>query len=78
MKGDAPERLVSGSDDFTMFLWEPSKDKRPKTRMTGHQQVLVLQLFTHNNILHFFITIISNLQQIKYNAYIVSKMNQDF
>ena len=41
MKGDAPERLVSGSDDFTMFLWEPSKDKKPKTRMTGHQQVLV-------------------------------------
>nr|GEX56894.1 notchless protein homolog [Tanacetum cinerariifolium] len=24
MKGNAPERLVSGSDDFTMFLWEPS------------------------------------------------------
>lgn len=40
MKGDAPERLVSGSDDFTMFLWEPSKDKRPKTRMTGHQQLV--------------------------------------
>ncbi|PWA50794.1 G-protein beta WD-40 repeat-containing protein [Artemisia annua] len=24
MKGNALERLVSGSDDFTMFLWEPS------------------------------------------------------
>lgn len=23
------ERLVSGSDDFTLFLWEPSKDKKP-------------------------------------------------
>jgi ribosome assembly protein 4 len=39
MKGNAPERLVSGSDDFTMFLWEPSVSKHPKTRMTGHQQV---------------------------------------
>ncbi|RXH90690.1 hypothetical protein DVH24_035454 [Malus domestica] len=34
MKGNAPERLVSGSDDFTMFLWEPSVSKQPKTRMT--------------------------------------------
>jgi hypothetical protein len=23
------ERLVSGSDDFTLFLWQPEKDKRP-------------------------------------------------
>jgi hypothetical protein len=22
------ERLVSGSDDFTLFLWQPEKDKR--------------------------------------------------
>ena len=41
MKGNAPERLVSGSDDFTMFLWEPAVSKHPKTRMTGHQQVCV-------------------------------------
>lgn len=39
MKGKAPERLVSGSDDFTMFLWEPFVSKQPKARMTGHQQV---------------------------------------
>lgn len=39
MKGNAPERLVSGSDDFTMFLWEPAVSKHHKTRMTGHQQV---------------------------------------
>ncbi|RZS12114.1 hypothetical protein BHM03_00043530, partial [Ensete ventricosum] len=39
MKGNAPERLVSGSDDFTMFLWEPASSKHPKARMTGHQQV---------------------------------------
>lgn len=46
MKGNAPERLVSGSDDFTMFLWEPFVSKHPKTRMTGHQQV---QIF-HNQL----------------------------
>ncbi|KAH0896935.1 hypothetical protein HID58_046503 [Brassica napus] len=39
-KGDSPERLVSGSDDFTMFLWEPSVSKQPKKRLTGHQQLV--------------------------------------
>ncbi|KAL9231247.1 hypothetical protein vseg_006498 [Gypsophila vaccaria] len=39
-RGNAPERLVSGSDDFTMFLWEPDVSKHPKTRMTGHQQLV--------------------------------------
>jgi len=42
-KGDSPERLVSGSDDFTMFLWEPSVSKQPKKRLTGHQQVTYLK-----------------------------------
>lgn len=42
-KGDSPERLVSGSDDFTMFLWEPSVSKQPKKRLTGHQQVSYLK-----------------------------------
>lgn len=23
------EKLVSGSDDFTLFLWKPEKDKKP-------------------------------------------------
>ncbi|XP_031483494.1 notchless protein homolog [Nymphaea colorata] len=40
MKGNVPERLVSGSDDFTMFLWEPAISKHPKSRMTGHQQLV--------------------------------------
>ncbi|XP_068220700.1 notchless protein homolog 1 [Palaemon carinicauda] len=34
------ERLVSGSDDFTLFLWEPSREKKPIERMTGHQQLV--------------------------------------
>jgi ribosome assembly protein 4 len=31
------ERLVSGSDDFSLFLWTPSESKQPVARMTGHQ-----------------------------------------
>ena len=34
------ERLVSGSDDFTLFLWSPQEGKQPVTRMTGHQQLI--------------------------------------
>lgn len=35
-----PERLVSGSDDFTLFLWNPESDKKHIARMTGHQQLV--------------------------------------
>jgi ribosome assembly protein 4 len=34
------ERLVSGSDDFTLFLWHPLSDKHPVKRLTGHQQAV--------------------------------------
>ncbi len=34
--GKGHERLVSGSDDFTLFLWEPFVAKKPLKRMTGH------------------------------------------
>jgi len=37
------ERLVSGSDDFTLFLWDPLAEeggKKPVARMTGHQQAV--------------------------------------
>lgn len=27
--------LVSGSDDFTMFLWKPNESKKPIAQMTG-------------------------------------------
>ncbi|CAN0216022.1 unnamed protein product, partial [Phaeothamnion confervicola] len=33
-----PERLVSASDDFTLFLWRPAEEKQPVARLTGHQQ----------------------------------------
>ncbi|CAO3635096.1 unnamed protein product [Cunninghamella echinulata] len=39
-KGNGHERLVSGSDDFTMFFWEPETSKKPLTRMTGHQKLV--------------------------------------
>jgi len=38
--GGRPERLVSGSDDFTMFLWQPSTSKSHLARMTGHVQLI--------------------------------------
>jgi ribosome assembly protein 4 len=35
-----PERMVSGSDDFTMYLWTPSASKQHVARMTGHVQTV--------------------------------------
>lgn len=35
-----PERLLSGSDDFTLLLWHPTENKRPIKRLTGHQQAV--------------------------------------
>lgn len=34
------ERLVSGSDDFTLFIWNPKESKHPIKRLTGHQQAV--------------------------------------
>jgi len=45
-KGAGPERLVSGSDDFTLFLWQPSVDKKHIARMTGHQQLINQVVFS--------------------------------
>ncbi|KAI2506839.1 hypothetical protein MHU86_7624 [Fragilaria crotonensis] len=38
--GGEPERLMSGSDDFTLFLWSPTESKHPIKRLTGHQQAV--------------------------------------
>lgn len=32
------ERLVSASDDFTMYLWEPLSSAKPVARLVGHQK----------------------------------------
>ena len=40
MCGTNNEILVSGSDDFTMFMWTPQKGKTSMERMTGHQALI--------------------------------------
>lgn len=40
INGKIVERLVSASDDFTIFLWEPAKTNKPLCRMTGHQKLV--------------------------------------
>ncbi|XP_006412402.2 notchless protein homolog [Eutrema salsugineum] len=61
-KGNSGERLVSGSDDWTMFLWEPSVSDQPRKRLTvpssvsdqrkkqltGHQQLVNHVYFSPN------------------------------
>lgn len=37
---------MSGSDDFTLFLWEPEENKKPLARMTGHQALINEVLFS--------------------------------
>lgn len=44
--GSEGERLVSGSDDFTLFMWKPSELKSPLLRMTGHQQLINQIMFS--------------------------------
>merc|ERR1712038_1242267 len=46
VKGSEPERLVSGSDDFTLFLWTPETEKKSIARLTGHQQLINQVLFS--------------------------------
>ena len=40
LRKSGPERLCSCSDDFTLFLWEPTLKKQPVARLTGHQQLV--------------------------------------
>jgi ribosome assembly protein 4 len=32
--------MHAGSDDFTLFLWEPTSHKLPRARMAGHMQLV--------------------------------------
>jgi ribosome assembly protein 4 len=34
------ERLCSASDDHTLFLWKPESEKKPLSRLTGHQATI--------------------------------------
>lgn len=40
VNGQLRELMVTASDDFTMFLWEPAKSSKPLCRMTGHQKLV--------------------------------------
>lgn len=40
LNGVISERLVTASDDFTMYFWEPLKSSKPLLRMTGHQKLV--------------------------------------
>lgn len=49
IQGGRRERLVSGSDDFTLFLWDPEESKKPLARMTG-QIIITPQLYINIQI----------------------------
>lgn len=36
--GEIVERLVTASDDFTIYLWQPSTGTKPLARLLGHQK----------------------------------------
>lgn len=39
-KAIGEEILISGSDDYTLHLWKPEKEKKSFQKMTGHQQLI--------------------------------------
>lgn len=47
-KGEYGERLVSGSDDFTMILWDPSVSDQFKKKLSGHQKLVNHVCFSPN------------------------------
>lgn len=42
------EVLISGSDDFTMILWNPDESNKPVARLTGHQALVNHVMFSPN------------------------------
>lgn len=51
VQGRVSERLVSASDDFTMYLWDPSQSTKPVARMMGHQKQINHVTFSPDNTL---------------------------
>ncbi|KAK0100221.1 hypothetical protein ONS96_012397 [Cadophora gregata f. sp. sojae] len=51
IQGEVVERLVSASDDFTMYLWEPAKGTKPVARMLGHQKQVNHVTFSPDGLL---------------------------
>jgi ribosome assembly protein 4 len=46
--GKEPVRLVTGSDDHTLMLWEPENSDKPIARLTGHVGVVNQVSFSPN------------------------------
>ena len=57
VKGKGPEKLVSGSDDFTMYLWEPAEKKQPLLRLTGHGKPINVAQFSPGTSTGVFVLI---------------------
>lgn len=51
IQGEVVERLVSASDDFTMFLWEPAKGTKHIARLMGHQKQVNHVTFSPDGLL---------------------------
>lgn len=45
------ERLVSASDDFTIYLWQPSTSSKPTARLLGHQKQVNHVTFSPDGLL---------------------------
>ncbi|KAG8623447.1 hypothetical protein KVT40_008423 [Elsinoe batatas] len=50
-KGAPVERLVSASDDFTIYLWHPSVSTKPIARLHGHQKQVNHVTFSPDGLL---------------------------
>ena len=51
ISGALVERLVTASDDFTIFLWHPSTSTKPIARLQGHQKQVNHVTFSPDGLL---------------------------
>jgi ribosome assembly protein 4 len=51
VQGKVAERVVSASDDFTMYLWDPSSGTKPVARLHGHQKQVNHVTFSPDGLL---------------------------
>lgn len=51
VQGQVSERVVSASDDFTMYLWDPSQGTKPVARLLGHQKQVNHVTFSPDGLL---------------------------
>eukprot|EP00340_Litonotus_pictus_P010780 CAMPEP_0170535812 /NCGR_PEP_ID=MMETSP0209-20121228/101801_1 /TAXON_ID=665100 ORGANISM="Litonotus pictus, Strain P1" /NCGR_SAMPLE_ID=MMETSP0209 /ASSEMBLY_ACC=CAM_ASM_000301 /LENGTH=601 /DNA_ID=CAMNT_0010837111 /DNA_START=78 /DNA_END=1884 /DNA_ORIENTATION=- len=44
------DRIVTGSDDYSMILWNPQESTKPVNRLTGHNQLVNHVMFSPNTM----------------------------